>query len=146
MLASASHRHAISKAFENLVIARMPLEKPQGYEERVVNEVTSSFAGSSKVRSSCLLLPKVRSKPDGVIEQRTSCKITLVEAKMLKPNFADGLAQLIQYYGQLFYCAEWKQYKVKLLLVSAVPEPDCEASVREGVLNLPESINIYVCA
>lgn len=103
-------------------------EKPKDYEKRIVQEIKTRFFPTHEQLYQAILsrdLLKGRGKkpaPDGLLVSRKNRGLVIIEAKMHKPDFEEGTAQLIQYYAFAKNHPRFQNYIIKTCLVTADDE------------------------
>jgi hypothetical protein len=77
------------------------------------------FPGSERLNVSELKVGRIQSRPDGLFLNRAKRELIIIEAKKSKRDFADGAAQIVQYYAQARNHTRFREMRLRTCLVSA---------------------------
>jgi len=128
-LCGAETRQNLYERFSYHHIPPKESESANAYESRVINEISSQFSNYERLNTNELKLKKVQSTPDGLLLNWTTRQLVIVEAKKHRRDFADGAAQLVQYYAQARNHDRFKNLEVCCCLITDA----CETTEAYGI-------------
>lgn len=91
-----------------------------------------------------LNLPGSRSKPDGLFELAQTRELIIVEAKGRRPDFAEGAAQLTLYCVQAKHAYRFKDWSMKMHLVTPAIEPTQGYELWRDWMQSEKKLTVYV--
>ena len=115
---TSATRVDISSRYRTIFFPSLPGEGHGDYEARAVSDLQKAHAGFDRIDAKRLRLPGVQSDPDGLFLRLKSRELIIIEAKKHQRDFADGTAQLVQYYAQAKH-SEFSGFSVQLILVTS---------------------------
>lgn len=137
-------RQDILKGYSLSHVAAQSLEKAGLYEKRAVVVLLSSYKGYQRADTKGLYLPDVKGKPDGFFLRTQSKEAVIVEIKKRRPDFAEGTAQIVQYYAQAKHCSKFKDWNIRLCLVTSKTEPTEGYELWQQWMASDKRLNVFV--
>jgi len=143
-LCTADRRRDIYDNFSCHCIPASDNERPSDYEKRVVDAMYFQFPGSERLHVNKLKVGRIQSRPDGLFLSRAKRELIIIEAKKSKRDFADGTAQIVQYYAQARNHPKLREMKLRTCLVTASDQ--CTEAYRmwEQLMTSPNELKILV--
>jgi hypothetical protein len=118
-LCTAERREDIYHNFSCHCIPARDNETAPYYEKRVVDAMYLQFPGYERLHANELKVGRIQSMPDGLFLSRAKRELIIIEAKKSKRDFADGTAQIVQYYAQARNHPRFQEMKLRTALVTA---------------------------
>ena len=143
-LCSAEKRRSIYDNYFYTHISVNRQEKPLDYEKRVIEVMSCQFSEYQRLDANELKLEKVQSKPDGLFLSRVRNELVIIEVKKGKRDFADGTAQIVQYYGQAMNNPEFRDLTIRTCLVTASDESTEAYKIWQELMISPKELKIVV--
>lgn len=143
-LCTAERRRSI---YDNYFFTHIPanrLEKASDYEKRVIEIMHYQFPEHQRLDANDLKIEKVQSTPDGLFLSSAKRELLIIEAKKNKRDFADGTAQIVQYYAQARNHPIFQDLVVKTCLVTADDESTEAYNVWQELMISKKEMKIVV--
>jgi hypothetical protein len=119
-------------------------EDHKEFETRAVKIVHDAHRGYEPVASSVLFLPGAQSRPDGLFTKTQSKELLVVEAKQRRPDFEEGAAQIMLYYAQAKYYSPFRDWRLRLRVVTSEPEPTPGYEIWQQWMRSGKKLNVFV--
>lgn len=116
------------------------------YEKQAVQFVANDLHGFTELEPDVLQIKNVGASPDGLFFKEDEGQLVIVEAKMSRPDWGDGAAQVLQYIGQARNHSRFRQCNISTRLVVPKDEPSEGYRVWESLMRHDRDFRIYIDA